>query len=272
MENSSFGAYLDTLKRFEIQELAKMYKLKANAKSSVLKAQLQALISTDQESGSRMPLRSISNSPDILKQAAASAMSAMAISQDLVSEKSNIDAEPEAKQYRNSDQRQLSSGHEQLDDERSSHFSMNSLSDVLLSASQLENIQNVINIDPEMDNAREEALKSAEVEKTTLRERKLAHWSSSDLFSLPESVHSPFLSRLVGCESIRQAFHSVSHGNGHAEVSVDATTNGLRCAVARILELEQQAGRWYGADACRSHFEEVGERLAADLRPFAPGA
>jgi hypothetical protein len=130
----------------------------------------------------------------------------------------------------------------------------------LLTDAQLRNIQAVVNIDPEMDRAREDALRTAEADKARAREQRLRNWAVTDLFAAPASTLTPFLAGLAGCPAVRSAYRRAAAGGDGAEAGA-----ALRGAVARILELEAQAGRWYGAETARPFFEEAADLLAAAL-------
>jgi hypothetical protein len=104
-----------------------------------------------------------------------------------------------------------------------------------------------------MDYAKEEALKSKEIEQSRLREQKLADWTCGNVFLKSETAGSRLLAHLARCP-VAQFIYSSQGCPAFA---------AYRRAVAQMLELELKSCRWYGEHQCRPFFDEIGNRLTS---------
>lgn len=148
-------------------------------------------------------------------------------------------------------------------------------------------IQDLKNVDPDMDRARDEALKTAEADRARFRREQRRKWICGDVLMFPELNETSILRFLR--ES--RAFCTISRlkvpVNFEENVSVETAASmqsnrnpaGSRtpsiCAqqylfkfkecLAILLELELDAHKWYSS-AATPYFEELGCRLEEQLR------
>jgi hypothetical protein len=154
-------------------------------------------------------------------------------------------------------------------------------------------IQELRNIDPEMDRARDEALKTAEQDRARLRREQRHRWVCGDVLSLPELAESPLLRSVRACPSFRAICRiEVDYEEPPGPpAGAAAGTAGARPAkrpaarrssgekgvlevkqkLAGLLELEADARKWYGTLA-GPYFEELGRRVAHEFRRAPPAS
>ena len=153
-------------------------------------------------------------------------------------------------------------------------------------------IQHLRNIDPEMDRARDEALKTAEADRARFRREQRRKWICGDVLAYPELAGSSVLQGLRACApfcalsciqvqleddtAAASPSPSTSTGADHPPASdprpvpTHRPLFGLKRDLAVLLELELDARKWYGT-AAAPYFEELGCRLEQHLRGLGGG-
>jgi hypothetical protein len=144
-------------------------------------------------------------------------------------------------------------------------------------------IQNLRNIDPEMDRARDEALKTAEADRARLRREQRQKWTYGDVLAFPELKDSSALRSLRSSRAfcaitgLKVNFDEGDSGSDAAappsrkpagsqpaSQGADAPLYQFKKSMAVLLELEIDARKWYGA-AAAPYFEDLGHALERRL-------